>query len=144
MMFAQFWWKENMNEELVLDELEMTVDAVSGMTVRQFMHSISQHNLMEYHYNDRKRSAYRYDKHYDLITVPALVVTGEFDKIANAYVVHNDLFEKLGSSDKIYTEFAETGHGDMIVGLKAENDLFPLISDWLMERSGEASLVPKD
>jgi len=133
-MFAQFWWKENMTEQLVIDELEMAVDAVSGKTVRQFMHSIKKHSLMEYHAKDRRRNAYRYNDHYHHVAVPTLVVTGEYDKVANDGVIRENLFEALGSEDRTLAEIPATGHGDMIVGLESANDLYPLVLQWLRQR----------
>lgn len=132
-MFAQFWWKDNMTEELVIDELEMAVDAVSGKTVRQFMYSIKKHSLMEYHAKDRRRNAYRYSDHYGLVTLPTLVVTGEYDKVANDLVIRENLFDALGSEDRTLAEFPATGHGDMIVGLNSATNLYPLVLQWLRD-----------
>jgi hypothetical protein len=134
-LFAQFWWKDNMTEELVIDELEMAVDGVSGKEMRQFISSIRDHSLLEYNCQDQKRKPYKYNLNMNLIRTPILVISGEYDKVANDDRIKQDVFDSVSSSDRSYVNFQSTGHGDMIVGLKAEAEFYPLIDEWISARS---------
>ena len=98
------------------------------------MTCVREHCFVEYNAYDPKRDAYRYDQHMDLIETPVLVVTGEFDKVANDQRIEQDVFEQVSSADKTYNNIELTGHGDMIVGLRAEEELFPLVEEWIGSR----------
>jgi len=75
------------------------------------------------------------------IETPLLVLSGEVDRMvppANAVAV----FEAISSPDKSYGNCSvaeghsiDYGHMDTVVGLHAEDEVFPLVEEWLRERA---------
>jgi hypothetical protein len=74
-------------------------------------------------------------------SAPLLVIAGGMDKMAPKtemrYVV-----DHVGSSDVTYLEFsketgyrADYGHLDLNLGMHAQEEVYPKISEWLRQRS---------
>lgn len=75
------------------------------------------------------------------IKVPALVISGAADKIVGAHNVQQ-VYSKLGSSDKTYVELGtdagfsfDYGHVDMVMGIKAPEEVYPVLGAWMKSRS---------
>jgi pimeloyl-ACP methyl ester carboxylesterase len=86
---------------------------------------------------DRTRD---YSAGLETITQPVLVVAGRVDHIVPAWTARWG-YDHLGSIDKTWQVMgvgwgheADYGHGDLLVGLNAERELFPIVSSWLDER----------
>jgi len=71
-------------------------------------------------------------------TLPLLAVCGTFDLLANPGAV-KPLFDRSHSRDKQYVK-VDAGHGDMLVGSKAPEDVWPVVSGWLEARRASVSL----
>ncbi len=74
------------------------------------------------------------------IQQPALVLAGRVDHIVPAWTARWG-YDRLGSSDKTWRvlgvgwgQRADYGHGDLLVGANAEEEVFPLVADWLDAR----------
>ena len=64
--------------------------------------------------------------------LPLLAVSGSADLLANPGAV-KPLFERSRSRDKQYVK-VDAGHGDLLVGRNAPEDVWPLVGNWLMAR----------
>ena len=67
------------------------------------------------------------------ITANVLNIAGKRDNIANPKQVE-PLMNKISSKDKTY-HLMDTGHVSIVVGRKANNELYPLVDNWLTTRS---------
>lgn len=75
------------------------------------------------------------------LKVPALVVGGTVDLLAPPDAMR-DYFDSLTSEDRqlalfgrSYGHSAEYGHGDLVVGLKAHEEVYPVIREFLEKRA---------
>jgi polyhydroxyalkanoate synthase subunit PhaC len=73
-----------------------------------------------------------YTRAIEQSALPLLAVCGSFDLLANPGAVQ-PLFDRSRSQDKHFVT-VEAGHGDMLVGSKAPNDVWPEVSRWLDAR----------
>ncbi len=74
------------------------------------------------------------------VTIPALVIAGRVDHIAPAWTVRAG-HDALGSDDKTWVVLGEGwgqhndyGHADLMLGDWAEDEVFPVIADWIDAR----------
>ena len=70
--------------------------------------------------------------------LPLLAVCGNFDRLANPGAV-KPLFERSRSRDKTYVK-VDAGHGDLLVGRHAPEDVWPVVSSWLQARRATVRL----
>jgi len=75
------------------------------------------------------------------VTAPALVLAGRIDHVSPPWAVRAG-YDALGSSDKTYRVFGvgwgtrhDYGHGDLVLGDWAEDEVFAVIADWLEARA---------
>ncbi len=75
------------------------------------------------------------------IQVPALLVAGRVDHIVPPWTVRAG-YQLLGSEDKSFVVLGrgwgtqyDYGHGDLLVGSRVEEELFPLLGQWLRARA---------
>jgi pimeloyl-ACP methyl ester carboxylesterase len=76
------------------------------------------------------------------ITVPILLLAGQVDNMCPLDTVR-DVYEHIGSKDKTYRVFGlanlysvDYGHGDMVLGTRARDEVFPYIAKWLEKHDG--------
>ncbi len=72
-----------------------------------------------------------YSDHYELIELPTLVLQGQRDRIANADVTREVLFERLSSTDKTYRLYDEIAHGEIEAAPIATERIYPEVLEWL-------------
>jgi polyhydroxyalkanoate synthase subunit PhaC len=65
-------------------------------------------------------------------TLPLLAISGSADLLANPGAV-KPLFDRSRARDKQYVK-VDAGHGDLLVGRNAPEDVWPLVSNWLNAR----------
>ena len=75
------------------------------------------------------------------IGIPALFLAGRVDHIVPAWTVRY-AYDHIGSRDKTWIMLGvgwgteqDYGHGDLVVGDRAIEEVFPTIADWLVEHS---------
>jgi fermentation-respiration switch protein FrsA (DUF1100 family) len=80
--------------------------------------------------------------------LPILLVAGAEDYLVPLGMM-KQLFQLLGSSDKTFVEASrregfqlDYGHGDLMVGLHAPREIYPVLLEWLVRRSGASSIAP--
>jgi polyhydroxyalkanoate synthase len=64
--------------------------------------------------------------------LPLLAISGGSDSLANPSAV-KPLYERSRSRDKQYVK-VDAGHGDLLVGKKAPQDVWPMVAGWLDAR----------
>jgi pimeloyl-ACP methyl ester carboxylesterase len=72
-----------------------------------------------------------YSDHYDLLTVPTLVVQGGRDRVANAEVTRTAFYERIRSVDKQLLFYEEIAHGELEAAPIASQKVYPEIRAWL-------------
>jgi len=75
-----------------------------------------------------------YSAHYDRIEVPALVIAGARDRIANADVTREAFFDRIRSRDKEFLLFDDLTHGEFEYTPAATERVYPRIIDWIARR----------
>lgn len=70
--------------------------------------------------------------------LPLLAVSGSSDLLANPGAV-KPLFERSRTLDKQYVK-VDAGHGDLLVGRQAPEEVWPLVHKWLDTRRGSVSV----
>lgn len=85
---------------------------------------------------------YAYSEHYDQITLPALVLSGKRDRIANADVTREVFFNRIRSEDKTLHEFDDIAHGDFEYAPVACERVYPLVRAWILARLEARSPCP--
>lgn len=131
---AQVWNPLNMTPELCLGVLDHTLENISDEVLWQFVDGIRDHTFRERRHNDAARDPYTYSDHYDLITLPYLCLAGSMDKMACDDVIENGLYGKVSSEDRTFESLFGFGHVDMISGVRAGEEVFPRIEQWIDER----------
>jgi alpha-beta hydrolase superfamily lysophospholipase len=75
-----------------------------------------------------------YSDHYDLVSLPTLVVQGGRDRIANAGVTRTAFFERIPAADKRLLYYEEIAHGELEAAPVASEKVYPVVRAWLDER----------
>ncbi len=81
------------------------------------------------------------------VTAPVLVAAGRVDHLVPPWAARQG-FDQLGSPDKSWVVFGrgwgtvdDYGHGDLLLGSRARQEVFPVIGRWLVARAVGASAV---
>jgi hypothetical protein len=76
------------------------------------------------------------------VTAPALFISGRVDHVVPPWVVRA-AYDRIGSRDKSLVVLGQGwgtrhdyGHGDLLVGSRVVEEVFPLVSEWLEARIG--------
>lgn len=78
---------------------------------------------------------HHYSEHYHQIALPLLVVAGGRDRIANAVISREVLFDRVASSDKEFMLFDEIAHGEFEYSPLAMRSVYPRLIEWIERRS---------
>lgn len=78
---------------------------------------------------------YVYSDHYDLLTLPILVVAGGRDRIANAVVLREAFYERIASQDRELLLFEDIAHGEFEAAPIATERVYPEIIRWITDRT---------
>jgi len=122
---------DNVTPESLEVAIRWAIDSASSKVLLQFIDGINHKTFREFHVADPGRKPYVYADHYDRIKVPALVMAGTEDMLACDDTVKQYGFTKLGSRDKTYLSFRTYGHGDILMGERANRAIYPKIVAWL-------------
>lgn len=123
----------NMGRPTIARALVNLVSDISMGVMRQFIRSMKAGCFMS---ADGSR---RYQDDYGKITVPMFLGVGSRDGLVGKRAVQK-VFEAVSSEDKRFKVFGrehgnliDYGHGDLLVGDRAEQDVFPEIEAWLSD-----------
>lgn len=124
----------NMEAHVLREAIPRAGEDASTTVFRQFLDGIRTQALREEHVLDTARRPYVYSDGYGRVTLPALVVAGDKDKLACDDVIRDRVFAPLGSADKTYLGVADFGHTDLVIGRNAEAGIWAPVEAWLQVR----------
>ncbi|MCB9479276.1 MAG: alpha/beta fold hydrolase [Deltaproteobacteria bacterium] len=88
----------------------------------------------------RSRTGYPYQTNLNRVTLPILLLSAKSDLLASPRSVEY-AYDHVSSEDKTYRYFAlenegkaDYGHGDIVFGNDAPDEVFPVIRDWFNAR----------
>lgn len=129
-----FYNPENIDEETRDKWLEEALAEINPGVLDQLLRMIERGEFVS---ADGKFS---YRQNLGKIQVPLLLIGGEKDKLAPPESMRL-VYRAVGSSDRTLRVFgsrskgsAAYGHVDLILGKKARDEVFPVISQWLKQR----------
>ena len=123
-----------MNSALVEAETRQTLDDAALPVLRQFVDWIRNETSREYTVN-APRPPHVYADHLHHVTTPVLWAAGELDRVAPPSVIRTHGVARLGSTDRSLLVVRGFGHNDLRMGLNAPEAFFPVIRQWLTERT---------
>ncbi len=138
-LVSQIFNPAHMTPEIIAMALDTAIDDTSSTILLQFIDWMRTNSVREYITDDPAWPSYVYSDHYDQITAPMLVIAGDKDKLANDDVIYEEGFKKFGSSDKSYFLAENYGHGDIILGEGAAEEVWPVVVDFLDLHSGASN-----
>jgi len=107
-------------------------DDVSARMYIQLVDAIWNINFRQYFPLIFKREPYDYTMNMPLITLPMLYVTGDKD-FANYVGIKRYGYDRISSSEKGFVNFPGYGHTDLVMGRNVEEEVYPVILDWMRE-----------
>jgi alpha-beta hydrolase superfamily lysophospholipase len=79
-----------------------------------------------------------YDEHFSNIKVPMLFIAGGKDLLAPVASLQH-VYDRITSEDKTIEVVDDYGHGDLVIGARAPDEVFPRVITWLEKHASEAS-----
>jgi pimeloyl-ACP methyl ester carboxylesterase len=130
--FAFFANMRNMSRETYLETLLSGLSDISFAEAYQFTDAALTKDFLECRaiLGDFPGEPCNYTENAHLVEAPVLFVTGELDPV-NPETVYRYGFERVSSEVKDFRSFEGFGHLDLILGLRAKDEVFPYITDWL-------------
>lgn len=116
--------------EVMLNGRRYVLDHMKAGVLRQLTKCVRQRQFVSY----LGQPDYVYSDHYDLITLPMLVVQGGRDRIANARVTETAFYERVGATDKAWLFDPDIAHGEIEAAPVACERIYPRILAWIAER----------
>ena len=145
--------ESNIKESILNEYIEKGLNnTISSRVLEQFGMFYRHHDFMEYprypwlydlaaRFPFLKPSTYSYKENLHLFKAPLLAIAGGGDLTAPPEDVKYAL-SHVGSKDIAYHEFskengysADYGHLDLNLGVKAREEVYPVIYEWLRERA---------
>ncbi len=134
---AELGWHPGNADVTLLGTLMMTaVDDLPASLLREFARWYDTKAMSD------RYGMFDFTEHLERITAPILVIAGSKDGLTPSRDLQH-VFQNIGSRDKAFRVIGRaTGaahdysHADLILGLHAPDDVYPLIADWLEARRG--------
>ncbi|PJZ71288.1 alpha/beta hydrolase [Leptospira perolatii] len=130
-----FWHADNIDDKIVSGVMTTAIASVAKREARQMEKVVE---IGQFVSEDGKIS---YSSNLSNIKIPVLFVAGRRDKLGFAYSLRY-AYDSVGSTDKTLFIASRSkghaddyGHTDLVVGRKAEEDVFPSIIKWLNKRN---------
>ena len=128
-VLGNIWNVRNTDLKGIYFMAEHGLDNISPRLLQQFHMWLRKGNFKEL-CDGTPCNNYDYEKNFNRVTTPALLIAGELDKLGNKDNIKVRVFRKIGSRDKTYTLFNGFGHVDLCMGRRVE-EVFKYIYDWL-------------
>ncbi len=126
-VFAALTGNRNLRAEVILVGRRYVLDGVKSGVLQQLARCVRERRFVSWYGGE----PHVYSEHYHLIGVPSLVIAGGRDRIANAEIAREVLFERLGSADKQFRLYEAIGHGEFSSTPIAVELVYPDIVNWL-------------
>lgn len=126
------WSEENVSSELMQSFLRVGVEDLERGELTSFYTLYSKQRFVTPEGRD-------YEGAYGTIHTPIAFGAGSVDRIAPPDAVRH-VHDRIGSAHKVYRIFgseqgekANYGHGDLVLGDRVQQEVFPFVSDWLLK-----------
>ncbi len=130
-----FYSKENTDPRTVSRLYNHVAENISPGVMDQFILMLREEYFLS---SDGKIN---YAENLNTVKNPVLFVSGRVDNISDPESVRYG-YRRIGSQDKTYLEMstlhgakADYGHNDLIIGKRAQDEVYPRIYHWLVSRS---------
>jgi len=127
--------EENMEKGVINKFFNMAIDDTSPGVVAQFSDSIKTGKMVS------SDTSYSYTANLPLITTPILILGGNKDGFVSEEGL-GKTYIMVGSEDKKLVIFSKSngystnyGHCDLVLGKNSEQEVYPVILNWLNERT---------
>lgn len=134
LLTAQVWNPANMNPAISQAVMNTTIDDTEPRVCLQFLDGAREKTWRDSYPDDPMRSPYVYASNYAHVKAPLLMIAGDRDKMCNDNVAYWEGFKNMGSSDKSWRDFANFGHDDLVLGVQADDQVYPFVANWLQAR----------
>ncbi|MEW6553892.1 MAG: alpha/beta fold hydrolase [Actinomycetota bacterium] len=136
-LFSFFANMRNLSDETFLETALSGISDISMNEAYQFVDAALTGDFLESRaiLGDFPGEPHNYTRSIHLVSAPVLFVTGEKDAV-NPRTVHDYGFQRVSSMVKDFICCKGYGHIDLLLGLRAREEVFPRIADWLEERCG--------
>ena len=111
-----------------------TGDVSAGMWV-QLLQAMLEQDFLEHPGRAEPGEQYDYATHMGLVSLPIFFLTGDKD-FTNAGGIKRFGYDGVSSHVKEYVSLPSYGHTDLIMGITAEQDVYPMISEWMKMLAG--------
>ncbi|MCP4868498.1 MAG: alpha/beta hydrolase [Proteobacteria bacterium] len=126
---------DNVDARALVDFVDAGMENIGRGTVAQYLRWIETERITS------ADGSIDYTEGLSGVTVPTLLLAGRVDHIVPPWTVRA-AFDRLGSPDKQFQvlgrgwgQHHDYGHGDLLIGDWAEDEVFPLISGWIEARA---------
>ena len=121
---------ENYRAEVLLEGRRYIMDSMKAGVLSQMARSVRRRAFV----SALGTPEHVYSDNYQHVTVPALVIVGGRDRIANADVTREVFFERIASSDKTLRVYENIAHGEFEAAPIACEQVYPDITRWIAAR----------
>lgn len=126
--------RRNTDSETTTSLLRWAADDVSCKMFAQLADGIWNIHFRQYFPITSHEAPYDYTRNMGLLSAPLLFVTGDKD-FANWEGIREYGHQAVSSEDRSIVTFQGYGHTDLVMGKKVEEDVYPVVREWLDERS---------
>lgn len=126
---------DNVDARALLDFVDVGMENIGRGTVAQYVTWIESGRITS------ADGAVDYTEGLAEVTAPALMIAGRVDHIVPPWTVRAG-YDRIASTDKEFVvlgrgwgQHHDYGHGDLLIGDWAEDEVFPLIATWIEERA---------
>lgn len=120
----------NHKADVFLQGRRHIVDGMKAGVLRQLAKSVRHCGFV----SDVGEPIHVYSDHYNRISIPALVVVGSRDRIANPQVTREAFFDRVASTDKEFVVIDGVGHAEIETAPIGCEKAYPVILNWLKNR----------
>jgi pimeloyl-ACP methyl ester carboxylesterase len=138
------WYPGNADGNLLRALMLTAVDDVPASLLREFARWYDTKAMSD------RYSIFDFTEHLERITTPILIIAGSHDGLTPPRDLEQ-VYKRVGSPDKGFRiigkdyGFAHNyGHADLILGLHAPTDVYPVIHDWLEAHRLPAARAKRD
>lgn len=135
---------DNLSPSTALDFIEPAFENIGRGLADQYMRWVASGRVTS------RDGSVDYTAGLARITVPTLFFAGRVDNIVPAWTVRG-AYDRVGSADRTWIVLGrgwgtehDYGHGDLVLGNRVEEEVFPRVAAWLISRAqGRADALPE-
>ena len=127
--------RDNLDTDVMRSFYRNVMDDVPAGLLNQLLDFVATGSLVS------SDGSVNYSAELGQVKVPVLCIAGAADNMCDSSGIRMS-YENVGSTDRTYAEMglsggfsADYGHIDLVLGRNASREVYPLISNWLAQRS---------